>query len=212
MRSCNLSKDQSWLRCYNWSPWHLNQFSVSCVLLLQSFYKKHFEKEEDRVNELFMKAESKGVLVKKWWGFSTFVTFFSFFFLFCGACCHFVLDIQDYHCHGKPRNIRNFFFTQKIVEINEIVKKKNNINLYYFYFVKLCSALKSLIHLYNTNIKQCLCCNQTWLENSLQIIGQKIAMHNISVIGPYRRLFLIYISVILCLIMHLIMNSSSYFY
>ncbi|KAG5840740.1 protein GUCD1 isoform X1 [Anguilla anguilla] len=31
----------------------------------QSFYKKHFETEEDRVNELFLKAESKGVVVKK---------------------------------------------------------------------------------------------------------------------------------------------------
>lgn len=31
----------------------------------QSFYKKHFDTEEDRVNELFLKAESKGVLVKK---------------------------------------------------------------------------------------------------------------------------------------------------
>ncbi|KTF76711.1 hypothetical protein cypCar_00010414 [Cyprinus carpio] len=30
-----------------------------------SFYKKHFETEEDRVNELFLKAESNGVLVKK---------------------------------------------------------------------------------------------------------------------------------------------------
>lgn len=35
-----------------------------CVL--QSFYRKHFDTEEDRVNELFLKAESKGVLVKKW--------------------------------------------------------------------------------------------------------------------------------------------------
>uniref|UniRef100_UPI003AAE5AD3 protein GUCD1 isoform X2 n=1 Tax=Centroberyx gerrardi TaxID=166262 RepID=UPI003AAE5AD3 len=31
----------------------------------QSFYKKHFDTEEDRVNELFLKAESKGVVVKK---------------------------------------------------------------------------------------------------------------------------------------------------
>lgn len=32
----------------------------------QSFYKKHFDTEEDRVNRLFLKAESKGVVVKKW--------------------------------------------------------------------------------------------------------------------------------------------------
>ncbi|XP_061622644.1 protein GUCD1 isoform X1 [Phyllopteryx taeniolatus] len=32
----------------------------------QSFYKKHFDTEEDRVNELFLKAENKGVVVKKW--------------------------------------------------------------------------------------------------------------------------------------------------
>ncbi|KAL4609578.1 protein GUCD1 [Arapaima gigas] len=31
----------------------------------ESFYKKHFETEEDRVNELFFKAESKGVVVNK---------------------------------------------------------------------------------------------------------------------------------------------------
>ncbi|KAL2091808.1 hypothetical protein ACEWY4_011606 [Coilia grayii] len=31
----------------------------------QSFYKKHFETEEDRVNELFLRAESRGVVVKK---------------------------------------------------------------------------------------------------------------------------------------------------
>ncbi|KAM9546498.1 protein GUCD1-like isoform 2-T2 [Salvelinus alpinus] len=31
----------------------------------QSFYKKHFDTEEDRVNELFLKAESKGVVVNK---------------------------------------------------------------------------------------------------------------------------------------------------
>jgi len=41
-------------------------FFFFLCFLLQSFYKKHFETEEDRVNELFMKAESKGVLVKKW--------------------------------------------------------------------------------------------------------------------------------------------------
>ena len=33
----------------------------------QSFYKKHFDTEEDRVNELFLKAESKGVVVNKWY-------------------------------------------------------------------------------------------------------------------------------------------------
>ena len=38
---------------------------VSCCGL-QSFYKKHFDTEEDRVNELFLKAESKGVVVRKW--------------------------------------------------------------------------------------------------------------------------------------------------
>lgn len=32
----------------------------------QSFYKKHFDTEEDRVNELFQKADNKGVVVKKW--------------------------------------------------------------------------------------------------------------------------------------------------
>nr|XP_020454952.1 protein GUCD1 isoform X2 [Monopterus albus] len=31
----------------------------------QSFYKKHFDTEEDRVNELFLKAESKGVVIRK---------------------------------------------------------------------------------------------------------------------------------------------------
>ncbi|KAJ4941380.1 hypothetical protein JOQ06_011263 [Pogonophryne albipinna] len=31
----------------------------------QNFYKKHFDTEEDRVNELFLKAESKDVTVKK---------------------------------------------------------------------------------------------------------------------------------------------------
>ncbi|XP_003974771.1 protein GUCD1 isoform X1 [Takifugu rubripes] len=31
----------------------------------QSFYKKHFDTEEDRVNKLFQNAESKGVVVKK---------------------------------------------------------------------------------------------------------------------------------------------------
>lgn len=31
----------------------------------QSFYKKHFETEEERVNELFKHAESRGVVVKK---------------------------------------------------------------------------------------------------------------------------------------------------
>ncbi|XP_047655963.1 protein GUCD1 isoform X4 [Tachysurus fulvidraco] len=31
----------------------------------QSFYKKHFDSEEDRVNELFLKAESRGIMVKK---------------------------------------------------------------------------------------------------------------------------------------------------
>ncbi|KAI3371837.1 hypothetical protein L3Q82_006719 [Scortum barcoo] len=31
----------------------------------QSFYKKHFDTEEDRVNELFLKADSKGVTVEK---------------------------------------------------------------------------------------------------------------------------------------------------
>ncbi|XP_039628069.1 protein GUCD1 [Polypterus senegalus] len=31
----------------------------------QSFYKKHFETEEDRVNELFNKADSNGVVVEK---------------------------------------------------------------------------------------------------------------------------------------------------
>lgn len=35
--------------------------------LLQSFYKKHFDTEEDRVNKLFQNAESKGVIVRKWW-------------------------------------------------------------------------------------------------------------------------------------------------
>lgn len=33
--------------------------------LLQSFYRKRFDTEEDRVNELFLKADSKGVSVKK---------------------------------------------------------------------------------------------------------------------------------------------------
>ncbi|XP_064882634.1 protein GUCD1-like isoform X2 [Oncorhynchus nerka] len=32
----------------------------------QSFYKKHFDTEEDRVNKLFLKAESKNVVVKQW--------------------------------------------------------------------------------------------------------------------------------------------------
>ncbi|XP_055742524.1 protein GUCD1-like isoform X3 [Salvelinus fontinalis] len=32
----------------------------------QSFYKKHFDTEEDRVNKLFLKAESKSVVVKQW--------------------------------------------------------------------------------------------------------------------------------------------------
>ncbi|XP_051525389.1 protein GUCD1-like isoform X1 [Myxocyprinus asiaticus] len=32
---------------------------------MRSFYKKHFDTEEDRVNELFLKAESKGVVVEK---------------------------------------------------------------------------------------------------------------------------------------------------
>ncbi|XP_020345346.1 protein GUCD1 isoform X1 [Oncorhynchus tshawytscha] len=31
----------------------------------QSFYKKHFDTEEDRVNKLFLKAESKNVVVKQ---------------------------------------------------------------------------------------------------------------------------------------------------
>lgn len=31
----------------------------------QAFYKKHFDTEEDRVNDLFLKAEGKGVIVKK---------------------------------------------------------------------------------------------------------------------------------------------------
>ncbi|XP_063050686.1 protein GUCD1 isoform X2 [Engraulis encrasicolus] len=31
----------------------------------QSFYRKHFETEEDRVNQLFSRAESRGVVVKK---------------------------------------------------------------------------------------------------------------------------------------------------
>lgn len=35
-------------------------------ICFQSFYKKHFDTEEDRVNELFLKAESKGVVVNKW--------------------------------------------------------------------------------------------------------------------------------------------------
>ncbi|XP_026176812.1 protein GUCD1 isoform X1 [Mastacembelus armatus] len=48
-----------------------SDLGLSCVsvtvrmLFLQSFYKKHFDTEEDRVNQLFLKAESKGVVVSK---------------------------------------------------------------------------------------------------------------------------------------------------
>lgn len=43
-----------------------NNFFIVFLYDLQSFYKKHFETEEDRVNELFLKADSKGVVMKKW--------------------------------------------------------------------------------------------------------------------------------------------------
>ena len=35
-------------------------------ICFQSFYKKHFDTEEDRGNKLFLKAESKNVVVKQW--------------------------------------------------------------------------------------------------------------------------------------------------
>lgn len=41
------------------------QFFLTASCLVQSFYRKRFDTEEDRVNELFLKADSKGVTVKK---------------------------------------------------------------------------------------------------------------------------------------------------
>lgn len=35
------------------------------VAAVQSFYRKRFDTEEDRVNDLFLKADGKGVTVKK---------------------------------------------------------------------------------------------------------------------------------------------------
>lgn len=36
------------------------------VLSLQSFYRKHFDTEETRVNQLFAQAQACKVLVEKW--------------------------------------------------------------------------------------------------------------------------------------------------
>lgn len=50
------------------TKWKVCYCSGSYIsFLLQSFYKKHFDTEEDRVNKLFQNAESKGVIVRKWW-------------------------------------------------------------------------------------------------------------------------------------------------
>lgn len=34
--------------------------------LLQNFYKKNFDTDEDRVNKLFQNAVSEGVVVNRW--------------------------------------------------------------------------------------------------------------------------------------------------
>ncbi|MGH0151454.1 UNVERIFIED_CONTAM: hypothetical protein FKN15_024104 [Acipenser sinensis] len=45
------------------SVWTIDLAYLMCQL--GSFYKKHFSTEEDRVNELFAKAEANGVVVEK---------------------------------------------------------------------------------------------------------------------------------------------------
>lgn len=40
--------------------------ALSLSLSLQSFYRKHFDTEETRVNQLFAQAQACKVLVEKW--------------------------------------------------------------------------------------------------------------------------------------------------